>query len=243
MFKRNVLLFVCMILLILVGADSWAAEASAPEGLEDNILLARADHGDEGDWDDEDEDWDDEDEDDEDDWDDEDEDDEEFEHRRRREFEEMIEEHMPDAMEYLEEINPDLYEQIVNEDDNVPHEFIDQMMHFTRLWLEWQENDEREKGLEFELKGMTMRFELNLLVRDFHESRSEKERKQIRTDVQELLVELFDFEIARREYRIAELQRELDELKQNVKKAKNDKDGQIKAYLDRLTSSQTIFDR
>jgi chromosome segregation ATPase len=254
-------------MLMLIGIDAQIIHAA--DGSEGNILFARADgdrdrdreyyrehdadehdadehdaddhdaddhdEDEEEDWEDEEEDWEDEEED----W----EDEEEEMNRHRHELrmqEELLEEFAPEALAYLESINPDLYEHIVDDDEDVRDEFIDPVIHFTRMWLEWEESG--EKVFEYELKVFTKHTQIRILSDEYHQTRNQKERKAIRNEINELLTELFDLEITRREVRIEQLQRELNELKDQLQKAKSNKNDQINTYLDKLTSTQTIFE-
>ncbi|MHC5165293.1 MAG: hypothetical protein ACYSOI_08130 [Planctomycetota bacterium] len=243
MSKKCLLSLLCIVMLMLIGIDAQIIHAA--DGSEGNILFARAD-GDRDrdreyyrDHDADEHDADDHDEDEEEDW----EDEEEEMNRHRHELrmqEELLEEFAPEALAYLESINPDLYEHIVDDDEDVRDEFIDPVIHFTRMWLEWEESG--EKVFEYELKVFTKHTQIRILSDEYHQTRNQKERKAIRNEINELLTELFDLEIIRREVRIEQLQRELNELKDQLQKAKSNKNDQINTYLDKLTSTQTIFE-
>ena len=85
----------------------------------------------------------------------------------------------------------------------------------------------------------------DILAHEFHMSKDESTRNVIRKDIHKILVDLFDIEIARREFRIQQLQMELNELKDEVRKAKATKDDQVEVYLEKVTSTseRTIFER
>ena len=236
MFKRNLLLLLCVVLLVLIGIDAEAAKAFGDR--DDDILMARADREERHEYDEDDEEHERDDDDEDEEWDDDDED-EDFDDDEEEELEELFEEFVPKALKYLKLINPKLHDHIITEDDEIRREFIDPILHFTRMWMEWEETG--EKGIEFELKHVALRFHVDLLVDQYHHS-DEKKQKKLRGEIQKLLVKLFDLEIARREYRVAELQKELNELKSQLQKAKGNKEEQIKLYLERLTSKQTIFE-
>ena len=243
MSKKCLLSLLCIVMLMLIGIDAQIIHAA--DGSEGNILFARADGDRDRDreyyreHDADEHDADDHDEDEEEDW----EDEEEEMNRHRHELrmqEELLEEFAPEALAYLESINPDLYEHIVDDDEDVRDEFIDPVIHFTRMWLEWEESG--EKVFEYELKVFTKHTQIRILSDEYHQTRNQKERKAIRNEINELLTELFDLEIIRREVRIEQLQRELNELKDQLQKAKSNKNDQINTYLDKLTSTQTIFE-
>ena len=165
---------------------------------------------------------------------------EELEMREREEMGEDLDRFIPEAMQHLKQINPGLYDHIMeNEEEFKPH-YQDAVIHFTRMWREWEESG--EKVFEYELKVFTKHTQIRILSDEYHQTRNQKERKAIRNEINELLTELFDLEITRREVRIEQLQRELNELKDQLQKAKSNKNDQINTYLDKLTSTQTIFE-
>jgi hypothetical protein len=179
------------------------------------------------------------------DWDDADErrETEEMERREREEMEEDLDRFIPEAMQHLKKINPGLYDHIMeNEEEFKPH-FQDAVIHFTRMWRELDRHE--EPGLEFELESFSSRFYVDILAHEFHMSKDESTRNVIRKDIHKILVDLFDIEIARREFRIQQLQMELNELKDEVRKAKATKDDQVEVYLEKVTSTseRTIFER
>ena len=168
---------------------------------------------------------------------------EELEMRERAEMEEDLDRFIPEAMQHLKKINPGLYGHIMeNEEAFKPH-FKDAVIHFTRMWRELDRH--QDPNLEFELESFTSRIYVDILAHKFHMNKSESARNEIRKEIHEILVDLFDIEIARREFRIQQLQMELDELKNQVRKAKDNKDGQIEVYLEKVTSTsdRTIFER
>ncbi len=223
MCKQNILALFCVVVLVLTGVPSAAADDY--DGVDGEMLLdfAEPDCEDVYEEDEFDEGW------------------EECDFDEMEEIEELMEEFGPEALKYLKSINKTFYGRLTTENGDIHPEFEEPVVEFVAMWAEWKET--QEKFIEFELKHFALRGYVDLLVDDYHETKGQAERKEIRGEIQKVLVDLFDLEIARREYRVAELQKELDEVKSELKKAKSNKEGQIKAYLDKLTSTQTIFER
>lgn len=153
----------------------------------------------------------------------------------------MFQENLPRALAFVKKTDREFYD-LVTKDGKLKDEFEQDFMNHLVLWLKFYRAASRRA--EFELKQLIFSGHLELLERQYHEEENKDKRIQIRDGMKKLLTRLFDVKIRIREFEIRELQAELDKLKEQVQRAKNNKAEQIDIFLMKMTASdlKTIFD-
>ena len=158
------------------------------------------------------------------------------------EAEEEYLENLKEIMGRVEDSNPGLYEMIYDTgEEEVNEEYIEYTDDLIEVWMELDCEDEDDPVLHrLRMDIIISEVYVDILADKYNDS-EEEQKQQYKNDMKKALDRLFDQHIREREYHIQLINEELEELKEKLRSAKENKSEQVRTRLNQLINP-TVFD-
>ncbi len=151
---------------------------------------------------------------------------------RRPELTPLTDEQEAELLDFIQRRMPGRYDSFVDmaEDNPQHYEFV-----MSRMWgwyQEWLTMPPQAQLMS--IREHDLRMESFIILRRWRDAESEEEKEQIREELRDVLEQHFDVEQELRELQLVELERRLEQVRQNVRQQAADRDTIVSEHLERM---------